>query len=195
MGTDRSDVYRGPCPCGKGEVNITFCTPDHPWLTQSKWFETSISCEACSKKYSLIEQGKHFVFVQKDDQRRSEEYWREYSRRADALLTWPDVAALLHELEDVLERQKSVAACHRLLCAHRLDYYSIGTFRKKWSGASGWIENNIRASNLKNVMELLGRNHKKIEEELQALEGLYEKHKEFLPIVGEPLVDVSHYRE
>ena len=105
------------------------------------------------------------------------------------------MVALLHELEGMLERQKSVAACHKLLSAHRLYYYSIGTFRKKWSGASGWIQNNIRASNLKNVMKLLGRNHRQIEEELKALEGLYEKHKELLPIVGEPLVDVSHYRD
>lgn len=195
MGTDSSDVYHGPCPCGMGEVNITFCTPDHPWPTQSKWFETSISCEACSKKYLLVEQGKHFVFAHTLDQSRREEYWHEYSRRADAMLTWPESVALLHELADVLENQKSVAACHRLLSAHQLDYYSISTFRKKWSGGSDWIKNNIRASNLKNVMKLLGRNLKKIEDETKALEGLYEKYKKPLPIVGEPLVDVSRYRQ
>jgi len=194
MGTDRSEVHHGPCVCGKGEVNITFCTPDHPWPTQSKWFETSVSCKACSKEYSLIEQGKHFVFVKNTDHGRREEYWREYLRRADGLLRWPEVAALLQDLEEVLEGQNSIAACHRLLSAHRLDYYSVGTFRKKWSGASGWIRNNISASNLKNVMKILGKSDEKVEAELQELEGLYKKHKEPLPIVGEPLIDISHYR-
>lgn len=193
MGTDRLDVYRGPCLCGKGEVTITFCTPDHPWPTQSKWFETSNSCEDCSKEYSLTKQVNHFVFVRKGDQRQSEDYWKEYSRRSGELLSWPDVNQLLHELESLLESKKSMTACHMLLSAHKLDYYSIGTFRKKWTGAKDWIRNNIRSSNIINVMDLLGSNNQGIEEELKALEVLYAKYKEPLPVIGALLIDVSRY--
>lgn len=195
MGTDRIEAYRGKFVCGGGEVVINFCTPDHPWPTQSKWFETSVSCRDCLDNYSLIEQGKHFVFVKKSDLKVRDEYWSEYLRRGEELLAWPEVIEILEELEGVLENQSSMAACHRLLSAHRLEYYSVGTFRKKWSGASDWIRNNVRVSNLENVMNLIGKREKKVEDELKVLEALYEKYKEPLPIVGEPLLDASRYRQ
>ncbi|HEC92374.1 MAG TPA: hypothetical protein ENI51_05180 [Candidatus Atribacteria bacterium] len=194
MGTDRLEIYQGQCPCGKGKVKITFCTPDHPWPTQSKWFETSILCKDCSRRYSLLEQENHFVFVEKEEQRRREEYWREYSRKSDALLSSPDVVALLQELERLLDAQRSMAACHRLLHAYQLDYYSIGTFRKKWAGANNWIKNNIRVGNLRNVMKLLRKKNSRIEKELESIEELYKKYHEPLPIVGSPLIDVSNYK-
>ncbi|MBW2098678.1 MAG: hypothetical protein JRG77_07730 [Deltaproteobacteria bacterium] len=195
MGTDRLEIYRGKCPCGAGDVSIVFCTPDHPWPTQSKWFETSISCGSCSKKYSLVEQNKAFVLIEKEEEHAREELWREYLHRSKALLSSPEVGELLQELEGLLEYQPSMAACHRILSAHGLDYYSIGTFRKKWSGASDWIKNNIGVHNLENVMKLLGKGSVVIERELRSLEELYENYKKPFPIIGTPLVDVSNYRD
>lgn len=195
MGTDRIEAYRGPCLCGSGEVVINFCTPDHPWPTQSKWFETSVTCNSCRSEYDLVEQGNSFVFVDKADVENRKALWAEYSTRSDDLFSWPETKKLLKKLEALLDRQPSMAACHRLLSAHNFAYESYSTFRKKWNGASDWMRNNVRTGNLERILELLGKKEPKISKELAKLEALWEKHNAPLPIVGDPLLDTSSYRE
>lgn len=31
MGAERIEVKRIPCPCGKGRITVTFCSPDHSY--------------------------------------------------------------------------------------------------------------------------------------------------------------------
>lgn len=193
MGTDRSEIYSGPCLCGKGEIIINFCTPDHPWPTQSNWFETDISCKSCSKEFVLIEQGQHFVAVKRSDYDRCQQYMEEYHKESKELMKSQEVIALASDLRELLESQKSIAACHRLLRSHGLDYYSIGTFRKHWLGAAEWVRHNITTSNLKNVMKALNASNSVISNKLEMIEELYKKHKEPLPVVGQPLINVSRY--
>lgn len=90
MGTDRVEAYHDQCLCGSGEVIINFCTPDHPWPTSSKWFETSVSCSDCLDKYALIEQDNKYVFVDKNHLKIRDDYGAEYSQRSDDILKWPD---------------------------------------------------------------------------------------------------------
>lgn len=111
---DRSTIYQKPCPCGKGELIIILCEPDHPWATMSKSYETLISCEICSSKYSLIEQENHFVLVKKSEVKRRELYYDEYNSRGNDLLNLPNVIKLKQELIGLIESQKSIAAIYRL---------------------------------------------------------------------------------
>ena len=60
--TDKVDVYDKPCPCGAGRIVITECSPDHPYARASQtWYEASLLCNHCSKKYKIKE-------IKKDDE-------------------------------------------------------------------------------------------------------------------------------
>jgi hypothetical protein len=195
VGTDRIEAYGGVCVCGTGEVKINFCTPDHPWPTKSKWFETSVTCDSCRAEYDLVEQNNQFVFVRKSDVRKQQALWSEYSRRSDNILKAVETRKLLNDLEALLDRQPSMAACHRLLRAHNLEYESYATFRKRWNGGGDWVSRYVRASNLDKVLELLGKKDPTISNELSGLDALWEQHKAPLPVVGNPLLNTSPYRE
>jgi len=195
VGTDRNEAYRGPCACGTGEVTINFCTPDHPWPTKSKWFETSVTCGSCRTEYDLVEQNNQFVFVRKSDVKQQQALWSEYSRRSDDLLKAAETRKLLNDLETLLDRQPSMAACHRLLRAHNLLYESYATFRKRWNGGGDWVRSHVHASDLDKVLDLLGKKHPTISNQLSELEALWQQHKAPLSIVGKPLLNTSPYRE
>lgn len=193
MGTDRVEIFHGPCVCGNGEVTITLCTPDHPWPTKSKSFEISNSCGACKEKYALIQQNNWYVFAKRDDLARQKAYWDEYNERGKALLEETAVTELIYELQQVLEAQRSVAACYRVLSEHGLSHGTDGTFRRHWQGSSHWIERNIWPHSLKAVMKTLGTTNEEIDAELAAIDELQERHRAPLSIVGEPLVDLRPY--
>lgn len=195
MGNDWLEAYRGPCACGAGEVTISFCTTDHPWLTKSKGSKTSITCGSCRAKYDLIEQNNQFVFVRKSDVKQQQTLWSEYWRRSEDLLNAAETRELLNGLRTFLDTQPSVAACHRLLHEHDLVYESYGTFRKRWTGGGDWVRSHVHASDLEEVLELLGKKDPTISNQLSELEALWQQHKAPLVIVGKPLLTTSPYRE
>lgn len=195
MGNDRIEAYRGPCACGEGEVTIDFCTPDFPWLTKSNRFKTSITCGTCRTEYDLIEQSKQFVFVRKSDVKRQQALWSEYWRRSEDLLKAARTRKLLNDLETLLDTQPSVAACHRLLCAHDLVQEPYATFRKRWNGGGDWVRSHVHASDLDEVLELLGKKDPTISNQLSEFEALLQQHKAPLVVVGKPLLNTSPYRK
>ena len=189
------EPYRGPCACGAGEVTISFCTPEHSWLRKSKGFKTSITCGSCRAKYDLIEQNNQFVFVRKSDVKQQQALWSEYWQRSEGLLKAAGTRKLLNDLGTFLDRQPSVATCHRLLRVHDLVYESCATFRKRWTGGGDWVGSHIHASDLREVLELLGKKDPTISNQLSELETLLQQHKAPLAIVGKPLLATSPYRE
>ena len=189
------EPYRGPCACGAGEVTIDFCTTDHPWLTKSRGFKTSITCGSCRSKYDLIEQNNQFVFVRKSDVKQQQVLWSEYWQRSEDLLNAAETRELLNELGTFLDRQPSAAACHRLLHEHDLAYESCATFRKRWTGGDDWVRSHIHASDLREVLELLGKKDLTISHRLSELETLFQQHKAPLATVGKPLLTTSPCRE
>jgi hypothetical protein len=192
---DRIEAYRGPCACGAGEVTISFCTPDHPWLTASNGFETSVTCSTCRSKYDVIEQNDQFVFVRKSDVKQQQALWSEYWRRSEGLLKAAETRELLNNLGTFLDSQPSMAACHHLLHEHDLLYESCATFRKRWTGGGDWVRSHVHASDLGEVLELLGRKDPTISHQLSELAALWQQHKAPLGIVGKPLLNTSPYRE
>jgi hypothetical protein len=195
VGNDRIEAYRGPCACGAGDVRIDFCTPDYPWLTKSRGFKTSIACSSCRTEYDLIEQNKQVVFVRKSDVKQQQALWSEYWRRSEDLLKTAGTRKLLNDLEILLDTQPSVAACHRLLSAHDLAHESYATFRKRWNGGGDWVRSHVHASDLDEVLELLGKKDPTISNQLSEFEALLQQHKAPLVVVGKPLLNTAPYRK
>jgi hypothetical protein len=189
------EAYRGPCACGAGEVTINVHTPDHPWLTNSRGFKTSVTCDNCRAEYDLIEQDNQFVFVRKSDVKQQQALWSEYWQRSEELLKAAETRELLDDLGTFLDRQPSVAACHRLLRVHDLVYESYATFRKRWNGGGDWVRSHVHASDLDEVLDLLGKKDPTISNQLSEFEALLQQHKAPLVVVGKPLLNTSPYRE
>ncbi len=68
-----------------------------------------------------------------------------------------------------------VAAVYRLLSSAGLEHYSVGTFRRHWTGAKDWIKNCARPSTLVQMYELVGMSTQRLETMLGELSAL-EKH-------------------
>jgi hypothetical protein len=154
-----------------------------------------VTCGSCRTEYDLVEQNNQFVFVRKSDVKQQQALWSEYWRRSEDLLKTAKTRKLLHDLETLLDTQPSVAACHRLLRAHDLVSESYATFRKRWNGGGDWVRSHVHASDLDEVLELLGKKDPTISNQLSEFEALLQQHKAPLVIVGKPLLNTSSYRE
>jgi hypothetical protein len=117
--------------------------------------------------------------------------WSEYWQRSEALLNASETRDLLNDLGIFLDSQPSAAACHRLLHEHDLLYESCATFRKRWTGGGDWVRSHVHASDLDEVLELLGKKDPRIADQLSELEALFQQHKAPLATVGKPLLTTS----
>ena len=194
MGTDRSQAYRGPCPCGKGEVEVVFCTPDHPWPTKSKWFESKVNCEKCAETYSLEEQGQYYGLVERREVLGRGKRYVAYKTAQDNLMASQQAQEVIREFTALLDSQRSMAACHRLLSAHRLIHESYGVFTKHWKGATAWVMSNIRADHLETLSAAVGMQDEYISTAMSELKKLRVEYQRPLPFHGGWLFDTSLYR-
>jgi hypothetical protein len=195
VGTDRSRAYYGPCPCGSGEIEIDFCTPDHPWATKSNWFEPRISCEQCAKKYTFEEQDNQYGLVDKREIKERENRYEAYRAAKSDLLSSPQAKKALSGFIKLLDGQPSMAAAHRLLSAQGLVHGSYGTFIKRWNGAEAWVQSNIHlhAEHLDRLTEILGMKDEYISTAVSDLKRLWELYRRPLPFHDNPLIDTSSY--
>ncbi|MBW2544118.1 MAG: hypothetical protein JRD43_01330 [Deltaproteobacteria bacterium] len=193
MGTDRVQAYRGKCPCGSGLIDIKFCTPDHPWPTNSKWFESKIDCETCNKIYSLEEKGQYYGLVEKKRIIEREHRYETYNNAKDDLMSSKQVQEIIIKFRTFLDGQRSMAACHRFLSGNGLLYESYSTFIKHWNGADSWVSKSLRAENLEKVLSALGIKNDYITKAVSDLKRLWEEYKRPLPFHGDPLFNTSNY--
>ena len=193
MGTDRVQAYRGKCPCGSGVIDIQFCTPDHPWPTNSKWFEPKIDCAKCTKLYSLEEQGQYYGLVEKQEVLERERRYETYKNAQENLMSSKQAQEVIRKFIDLLDEQRSMAACHRILTGNGLIYESYSTFTKHWKGAASWVLQNLSADNLEKVLSALEIKNDYITEAVSELKRLWEGYKRPLPFHGDPLFNTSSY--
>jgi len=133
--------------------------------------------------------------VRKSDVEKREARRDEYSKRCNDLLTWPETEKVLGQLETLLDDQPSIAACHRLLHKSALTSESYSSFCRKWNGADEWIEDNVHLYNLGKIIDLLDKHIPLLVDEMEQLEKLRKEQDEFIPYVGEHVIDISHYQE
>ena len=187
MGADRLNEFSGPCPCGKGTLEVDYCEPDHGWPTSTRfWYEASIQCLSCSKIYATEQRGRNFVLVERKDLEKSKALYNEASSIAATLMKTATVIALVDSLIALLEEQPSMAATHRLLCGAGLECSSVATFSKRWSGARVWVESHVSAANLYTIMGFLGSKDTEIEQTLSQIAELSKTANVPVPIVGKP---------
>lgn len=197
MGTDRCLAYRGPCPCGFGVIEVEFCTPDHPWPTESKWFEKKITCKKCEAKYAFEKQDNHYGLVDKREIREREKRYEAYKSAQTGLLGSPQAKDVVSKFIILLDDQPSMAACHRLLSSHQLVRESYGTFIKRWKGAEAWVKSviDIHAELLVVLSEIVGVKDEYILDAVSELKRLWDEFKRPLPFHGDPLFDTSFYHD
>jgi hypothetical protein len=156
MATDRMREYEGRCLCGKGELEIDLCSPDHGWPTANPfWYETRISCEACAANYEVQGSRGEFLWVAKSELAGRVVLRNQAETKAKELMTSDSATKATKALINLLHEQRSVAACYRLLKTARLEFYAIGSFRKYWSTPEQWVERHIDARNLMQVVTFL----------------------------------------
>ena len=82
MGTDRTEYVLQPCPCGKGEVYVDHCLPEHSWSPGAYWWEMGVRCKDCREKYEIVEIDKKAILQEKGDQPKVIEELCELTQRA-----------------------------------------------------------------------------------------------------------------
>ena len=190
MGTDITEVYRGPCPCGSSVVTVERCEPDHPWPTKSITYRTKIACGECSRSFDVIEQEGHYVLVRCSDLALRRQLRNEWHRACDEVMSGAVAQELLRDLARLLDEQPSIAACHRLLESAKLVRDSLSTFRRKWSDCSQWTEANVSAQDLGRISALLDRENPDLRRELDRIENQWSKSSRPCPVVGAPLFSI-----
>lgn len=186
MGTDRIEEYKGPCPCGAGELQIDYCTPDHGWPTATPfWYEGRIHCPRCNALYVIQQRGGEFVLVERtklDTQRHEEEKIR---REISAVMVSGEVQAALDRIEDELGSQPSKAAVYRLLSGAGLAFGSQNTFYRDWESPKSWIKVHVNEANLPKYLSLARLSLPSVEAKLTALrDRLAAASKPVVPIGG-----------
>ncbi len=48
---DHMTLHRGPCPCGEGEVEVTYHSPEKMYV--KAYFEEHLRCGKCSDEYDV----------------------------------------------------------------------------------------------------------------------------------------------
>jgi hypothetical protein len=188
MGTERDTVYEGPCRCGKGKFRIDCCNPDHGWPTSNPfWYELFIKCEACKQVYQLKHHENCIVLVEKAEIIKKKLLADESNKRWKLLRSTSEVNKILKDFILLIERQRSMAAIHRLLTGAGLEHCSISTFRKSWRDAQHWVNNHLYSSNLPNIMRLVGNNSSNILNEIGDIKALSKNSENMPPIVGDPI--------
>ncbi|MGU7773750.1 hypothetical protein ACV229_26650 [Burkholderia sp. MR1-5-21] len=157
MGTERSTEFEGPCLCGGGTFHIDDCSPDHGWPTATpQWYESSIRCPRCAKKYELERRGKRFVLIARTEIAAVEAKRNKAFEAGRALMARADVAEALDSYAAQLDRLPSAAARHRRLGADGFMPDSIATFRKRWRGGDTWLKARARPGHLLAIFAAIG---------------------------------------
>jgi len=138
MRTDRSPIFSGSCECGAGAEEIEFCTPDHGW-SSSSWYEASVRCPTCSKKYELRCFGKGFYRVLITEIAAKEVKKKQAYEDEKTLKNKAKEKGVVQAFIGLLNDQPSGAARYRMLSNAGLVHCSLATFRKNWSGAQSWV--------------------------------------------------------
>jgi hypothetical protein len=193
MGTERDEVFKSTCFCGKGSFSVVLCSPDHMWATSSQFsYELSIKCTDCNKTYDLVEQEGQAVIVERTEITKRVKIQEQWHLTNKEIMKRADVIEVLQNFVVFLESLGSIAAIHRFLSKSHLGLHSLGTFRKKWAGAKAWVSQNVRPSNLPTVMEALGKFNEAVSEEVEKSQKLWvDGFNTPLPIVGTPIYKIG----
>lgn len=169
MGTDRIEVFRGPCTCGRGEYAVDECTPDHPYARAHQiWWDTAITCPDCAAQFSLVDRGGTICRVRRSDQAAAAQAQNTWSKRVNQIETSAETAGHYAALGEWLRSFPSVAAVHRAV-AGLVSSTTVATFRKHYSRSdpAGWARRNIFYRNLPVALARISRSDPNLEQQIK----------------------------
>lgn len=150
-------VFEKPCECKAGRYSIDRCETDHGWPTATPvWYEGSVQCSTCAKKFELLNQNGGFELVLSADvadrKSRREQAWIEDKK----ICASPDAQAVYQAAIKKLEGAKSKAEAFRLLSEQRLTHTGQSAFVRKYAGAEDALKFHLRARQLPRLAKLSG---------------------------------------
>jgi hypothetical protein len=175
----------GPCPCGKGKITVTRCSPDHPWGGEA-WYENEIACGACARTYifahsdEMLEKRGRLVLRKEVAER--EEHWKKYLAKTQAIMAKAATQQMITKATTLLDQQRSVAAKYRFLNCHGLAGMSESAFRKRFRGSDAYLKG-LGAGALRKIAKMIGTETAEIFTALDDAERCYERYRKPIPTV------------
>lgn len=191
MGTERFEIYKGPCSCGKGEYIVDECCPDHPWAKPHQtWYDQTITCPECRNVYSLEKIDGKIYLVLNSEKRKREAISEKWHDKIKKIKERFESKGHLEALERKIDSMPSMAAIYRELDPVIHFHHSISTFRNHFKAASNlreWIGWNIHYWSFLSILNWLGRQDSELEKLVDEANRLSNDSKEPLPVI-EPAI-------
>jgi len=196
MGTERFEIYNGPCSCGKGEYIVNECFPDHPWAKPHQTsYERNITCPECGNVYSLEEIDGKIYLVLNSEKRKREAISQNWHAKIKEIKEHFESEGHLEALERKIDSMPSMAAIYRELHPVIHFHHTLSTFRKHFKASitvKGWIEENIHYWHLKAVLKWLGRKDPVLENLVREARQLREDSQKNLPVIGHAICNIRN---
>ena len=123
----------------------------------------------------------------------TKERYEKYKKAENNFTSSKQAKEILQKLIELLDNQRSMAACHRILSGSNLICESYSTFIKHWESADSWVLKKIRAEDLEKILPVLKIKNDYISEGVSQLKKLWQEYKQPLPFYGEPLINTSKH--
>lgn len=170
MATDDVMQHSIPCLCGKGVIEVTTTSPDHPWVRATQiHIEYAFACSPCEAKYVIDDEGRVQLRSEVNARRAADARVRAAREAFDRR---PDVDSVRNDFAAYLDGLPSVAAVHRFLDSLRLASYSLSGFRNNWRGGRHWVANHGRSRNIRAFLDALGRDISPFVDDLDQIDAL-----------------------
>jgi hypothetical protein len=187
------EVYRKPCLCGGGEIMVDVCRPDEPYPT-TKRYQGRFTCEACGKKYQVMEQDTDILLVEQAEVKKREKLLKQWNEECETLMTSTKVLKLLGQFRELLSRSSDVQRLGEYLRHVGLIHETDQEFVESYQDPPSWIKHHIRASHLPKVLEILQVEDLELMEKVQSLEALWRQSKIPFEPCGKPLFKKNPYQ-
>ncbi|MDX6443027.1 MAG: hypothetical protein QOH71_101 [Blastocatellia bacterium] len=194
MGLDRTEHIRKPCPCGQGQLEVDWCTPDHPYADPTSGnFQLAIRCARCSQEYVFTDQGTHAVLLQKTEVDARDREESQINKREKQLAERNQVQEYLAQFVERLQWVPTAVGKRQLLKATGFYVQSIGTFRKDLAqrGIGDMVRGQFSISHVPRMLLVLARQDKELVEEIKQMEQRKEELNRPLTPVGEPIGELT----
>lgn len=129
MGTDRDEIARGPCPCGKGIIVVDRCSPDHPWGGNA-WHEAGLQCTDCVKEFQVVSNHEGPRLVRITDLQNQQALGEKVREKVVEIEQSAEFKHLKSIVESGLSTCRSLAAQHRFLEGAGLTTQSYQSYRR-----------------------------------------------------------------
>lgn len=155
MGTEHFNVYKGKCLCGKGEINVDECSPDHIYASPSQsWWEANIKCHDCSIKFEAIATENTVNIYQIDELKKMKTFeilWHDKRQEIEKYLDSHRYYENLERLINSLKSKKAIFNSIGRYLVTRGGTYQ--TFIKYYKGCSkDWIKDSFSPEAIKKML-------------------------------------------